>query len=1711
MAGWRSWLGLPDDEPQQQPDDPVQRTLDVLGGGGSSQPSFAPEDYSTSAIMPPALPQPAITAPFQDTYQPEPAPAPAAAPSPSPFDLPGVPSYRPQAAQVTAEQAPSRDVLAPIAEGLRRGYEAAEPYLTGPVRTSIADDPGRALGELAGSPLLRPTLPLIGDRLGIAGAPLAPLAGYLQTEQAFQEPIAEAATSDLPETPLGALPFSTRDVGRYVVQGALSPESYLGVPAAAAEGQLARGLAEAAPIVGEALGATGLARAGLGVARAVPGAVRELPETLGRARGAVSDWLAGNAERLAAADARMAGDPAYSATLIAPEGSPVRTRKVAGMEPTHLAADELPAFERAADDIAAGSLGPGSPEALDPAHPVEWHDLTVRINNGGQYDGDHPVSLPFFRTRAGELIPLEPSEVGPVGSPVNSAYNKAVSAAGGRKGFPYGLWRAPDRTLHPFDSPSEVVAMHHLEQLKQEGRIREWWSQANLPPELDLANIPYISTNRDKGGLKTYVPDLVYRDNDGRLRVLEVKPAKVIAAAEEYGRKAGEVTGKMGWDVAKKAAGIVGALADRGVGYELFLQRDAVGSGRIPLGPNRAGAGNRTRRLDLIPGVDPRDRPKMRRKTIAPEESSPGNAVAGAIRLVSDKALEEADRLRALGMPDAERLQRLTRLTRDDVLLTGNQLGRTHGQTRNMQVGGTADLPSYFKGRGSLSLDELDEFDPDLGQILRGVEEDGATLGGLSVHEHTLPDGSTVPRLTFDADGDPQAAIRAAARIGEHYGQGRARAGFAYRDTEGPHRIAATDLASPGGGTPEGAADLVNRVIRAVTGGADDAPRLAPRYTSDRLLEGFDVLGRGADGTVHTDQELQIALHRLEDELAREGLGAASGPIERAEISHFAGGVHERGHAVGTEAGLRRAEQALGRRPITAEEALAEQAERRRAAAGRRGAGGAAEADADAAAGAGVGRPGAIDEVDDLGDLDDGFDDLDAGVTLIGPLPRGLGRAPRPPEGALDRLNQAAGRVVPTAGQSLAGSVSGAYLGAAAPAETEEERRQNAIRGAALGAVAGPVASRGIGAIQRAAGARSEGALATLGAVPGRGGPQNLGSGFLARFPGAAQAVAAAQQRAAAMAARGVQPLGPLEWGRKLAAQIGYSSMIGPTTFTASMLGGPLEAAWSLPKQLAGAALPARMGGRAAPAEALAIGRGALQGLAQTGEAVVDALRGQGRYAPTPGHEPLSAVTVNPIGHAVATGLEAGGRFWSGVPDAIYGTIGRSIGEHRAAAEAATNAGLTGAAWRQHVDDLLADAAAVKSGQLPTMSGTQDVLAAGERAGKRSTYQDELGTIGQNVKDLATLAVVPDGKGGRKPVPLLGNTIAPFFNTPWNMEMRLAEKVPGLGAAMNTQRGFDKAYDQVVGTALVAGMAGYAAAGNITGAGPDDPEQKKMLAAQGWRPYSTNVGGYYIPNRVLGEYGPLLNAVGDFHDALVYSKDRDPAGVAGSYGARIGKQMQERVWLQGLSELLGALDAGQQGGLGAGAERYVAGLATRMVPYGATVRTALASQDPWLRTTDRGPQTTVAGRVGQQIQRGLGLGQGVPALGIEPLPIEQDILGRPQPNPQQGAAALAARVGTERPEPISRAYLDAGVDIGGPPTALGGIALTPAQQRRWNTARGQALTAARAEVLGARGLPKAERQAELRRILSEAAASARDAVEPTITPRQRAEAERKAS
>jgi hypothetical protein len=593
-----------------------------------------------------------------------------------------------------------------------------------------------------------------------------------------------------------------------------------------------------------------------------------------------------------------------------------------------------------------------------------------------------------------------------------------------------------------------------------------------------------------------------------------------------------------------------------------------------------------------------------------------------------------------------------------------------------------------------------------------------------------------------------------------------------------------------------------------------------------------------------------------------------------------------------------------------------------------------------------------------------------------------------------------------------------------------------------------------------------------LGALPG-------GTKAAARWQQATQKAAA--QAAAAQAAGLAPPPTAGDWLRS----VGYSAMIGPSTGIVNAVGNGMELAYHLPKDLGRAIMRGR------PGEAAVEGRAILTGFLRSGGEMLEALAGA---HPGGGVETarLSQRATSPMGRVAAGLLEAPTRLFSEVPDAFYRTIAESMGEARAAAQSASDAGLSGTAWKQHVADLLEDAKQVRAGQLPAHADTQRVLDEAGQLAERLTLRGDIGPRGQAFKK--GIDALPFG---------LGNLVMPFFNTPYQMTQRLLERTPA-GLKMGTQPArYDKAYDALVGSSIGAGAAGLAAAGLISGSGPEDPNQRKLLQSQGWQNNSTLINGVWLPNNALGVFGPMFDAAGELGDAMRYQK-KDATGrdLGGDLVRRASKVAQNQVYLKGVAELLKAMENPAQFG-----ESFAASTLGRAIPLGATARTFATAEDPLERRPEPGKGVGFLENVQQRIARGLPE-FAAPLPGIssrQELPADQDVLGRPVENPRAGAAALGPRTRTPQSDPVLERFEAAGVTIGPPRDAITEdgqtVDLTPAETRRWNELRGERIIGATQRLIESGALDRMppERRAErLEEIKTDAAERATEAVRREI-------------
>ena len=268
-----------------------------------------------------------------------------------------------------------------------------------------------------------------------------------------------------------------------------------------------------------------------------------------------------------------------------------------------------------------------------------------------------------------------------------------------------------------------------------------------------------------------------------------------------------------------------------------------------------------------------------------------------------------------------------------------------------------------------------------------------------------------------------------------------------------------------------------------------------------------------------------------------------------------------------------------------------------------------------------------------------------------------------------------------------------------------------------------------------------------------------------------------------------------------------------------------------------------------------------------------------------------------------------------------------------------------------------------------------------------------------------------------------GFLIAPFVRTPVNLfKAGILDRSP-LGffskRFRDTMRAGGRERDMMLarlsmGTATSAVVASYAAEGLITGGGPQNPEQRRLLEATGWRPYSIKVTNPVTGAVSYNSYArlePLAFVIGATADAVEISAyiNADADGMenedsfvlhsAAAIITGIANNTTSKTFVKGIvdfSELM------------SDPARYMEGwsrnAASGLVPYSSFRAEAGQLQDPYLRE---------AWTVLDQLK----IRSGIPGYS-EDAPVSRDVFGQPR---RQAEGLI---LGTMSPFPVSRAKDD---------------------------------------------------------------------------------------
>lgn len=247
----------------------------------------------------------------------------------------------------------------------------------------------------------------------------------------------------------------------------------------------------------------------------------------------------------------------------------------------------------------------------------------------------------------------------------------------------------------------------------------------------------------------------------------------------------------------------------------------------------------------------------------------------------------------------------------------------------------------------------------------------------------------------------------------------------------------------------------------------------------------------------------------------------------------------------------------------------------------------------------------------------------------------------------------------------------------------------------------------------------------------------------------------------------------------------------------------------------------------------------------------------------------------------------------------------------------------------------------------------KDVLGKAEETVQRAVFQKPLGQslLGRGAKLIQTF--------GQQHKPF--QFIAPFTRTPANILDEALTRTPlGMLHFLNkarkeglkglTPEDFDELAKSAVGTSLMGGMVMAGMAGNITGAGPQDPALQETLRATGWQPYSFKVGDQYISYSRFEPMASLMGMAADVAEGWKRGEFTDTKKTLERLFESVTQNVTNKTFLAGLEGLFSAIHDPFRYG-----EKFISQLQSTIVPNIAgplPVATLARAMDPTFRQTE---------------------------------------------------------------------------------------------------------------------------------------------------------------
>jgi hypothetical protein len=185
----------------------------------------------------------------------------------------------------------------------------------------------------------------------------------------------------------------------------------------------------------------------------------------------------------------------------------------------------------------------------------------------------------------------------------------------------------------------------------------------------------------------------------------------------------------------------------------------------------------------------------------------------------------------------------------------------------------------------------------------------------------------------------------------------------------------------------------------------------------------------------------------------------------------------------------------------------------------------------------------------------------------------------------------------------------------------------------------------------------------------------------------------------------------------------------------------------------------------------------------------------------------------------------------------------------------------------------------------------------------------------------------------------LARLVVPFVRTPINLARYAWQRTPLLGMLSSQMQddlaaGGDRAASamgkQAVGAGIWGSAAYWTSQGNMTGAGPTDPELRQQWLNAGHQPYSIRLPGTneWMSYRRIDQLGTPMSLIADISEMSGEMHQTVLDNSAGKFLAAVSRDVTSKSFLTGMSTFADAFDSGDP----KKARSLIEGMAGSMIP-----------------------------------------------------------------------------------------------------------------------------------------------------------------------------------